>query len=352
MREHLPSLLMRASALMHHLSHFYHAVVRMIEVGLLRFKNSPRIFDRTVDQSSTETSSDNTKGRISFRLGQQISGNSSARDSAETPKYSRIAIRVGMSSYRDNIYMITCPARTGSTMLVHLLRSHPEICSHSEVFSSPGTLGGMAGSYEIKRRAEPDFVERLAAEKDRDPIKFLYKIVLDLQGRKAVCFKLKHDELVLPEYKVLRDEIVNDRDFRIIHLRRENLLRRYLSHYIANRVTGVTWVVRSQAIPEVQPVVLDPHDCQKDFETVLGREKEFAELFAEHPGFSISYEEMIAPDAEKIQSLLDFIGVSRRELTTTTRKLGGDDLRQVIANFEELRTYFAGSPYSKFFDQT
>lgn len=219
-----------------------------------------------------------------------------------------------MGSYRDNIYMITCPARTGSTMLVHLLRSHPDICSHDEVFSS-GPLGGITGTYLIKRRAESDFAERMAAIRDRDPIKFLYKIVLDVQGKKAVCFKLKHDELIGPEYKVLRDEIVNDRDFRIIHLRRENLLRRYLSHYIANRVTGVTWVVRGQTMPEVQPVVLNPRHCQKDFETVLGREKEFAELFAEHTGFSISYEEMIAPDAQKIQSLLDFIGVSRREQT-------------------------------------
>src|SRR5205814_3731280 len=178
----------RASALMHHLSHFYHAVVRMIEVGLLRFKNSPRIFDRTVDQSSTETSSDNTKGRISFRLGQQISGNSSARDSAETPKYSRIAIRVGMSSYRDNIYMITCPARTGSTMLVHLLRSHPELCSHCEVFS-PKRITGITGSYLKKSREQADFIERLSRERDSDPIKFLYKIVLDLQVKKAVGFK-------------------------------------------------------------------------------------------------------------------------------------------------------------------
>jgi LPS sulfotransferase NodH len=259
---------------------------------------------------------------------------------------------VRMDSYRDNIYVITCPARTGSTMLVHLLRSHPDICSHDEVFS-PGTLGGMAGTYEkdlAKRRAEPDFADRMAAERDRDPIKFLYKIVLDLQGKKAVCFKLKHDELLLPEYKVLRDEIVNDPDFRIIHLRRENLLRRYLSHYIANEVTRVTWVVRGQTVPKMQPVVLDPHECQKDFETVLAREEEVAELFAQHPGFSISYEEMITPGSEKIQSLLDFFGVPRQELTTPTQKLGCNDLRQVIANLEELRAHFAHSPFSKFFE--
>jgi hypothetical protein len=234
-------------------------------------------------------------------------------------------------------------------MLVHLLRSHPDIISHDEVFS-PGPLGGITGTYLIKRRQEPDFAKRTAAVRDRDPIKFLYKIVLDLQGKKAVCFKLKHDELILPEYKVLRDEIVNDRDFRIIHLRRENLLRRYLSHYIANHVTRVTWAIHGQTVPEMQSVVLDPHECQKDFETVLAREQEFAELFAQHPGFSISYEEMITPGSEQVQSLLDFIGVPRRELTTTTQKLGCNDLRQVISNFEDLRSHFAHSPFSKFFE--
>src|SRR5438876_6059739 len=183
-----------------------------------------------------------------------------------------------MSSYRDNIYVITCPATAGSTMLVHLLRSHPEICSHDEVFSAPGTLGGMTGTYLMKCRAEPDFASYLAAEKDRDPIKFLYKVVLDLQGKKAVCFKLKHDELVRPGYKVFRDEIINDRDFRIIHLRRENLLRRYLSWYIANNVTRVTLAIHGQTVPELQPVVLKPRKIQKDFETILDREREFAEL--------------------------------------------------------------------------
>src|SRR6266478_1411251 len=116
-----------------------------------------------------------------------------------------------MDSYRDNIYMITCAARTGSTMLVRLLRSHPEICSHDEILTSD-TTGGITGTYLTKWGEEPDFIERLSAERDRDPIKFLYKIVLDLQGKKAVCFKLKHDELVLPEYKALRDEIAADFD--------------------------------------------------------------------------------------------------------------------------------------------
>ena len=247
--------------------------------------------------------------------------------------------------------MITCPARAGSSMLVHLLRSHPDVCSHDEVFSAPGTIGGMTGTYLIKRRADPIFGNRLAAEKDRNPIKFLYKVVLDLQGKKAVGFKLKHDELVLSEYKVLRDEIASDLDFRIIHLRRQNLLRRFLSHYVANRITHTTLLVEGQPpIAEVPPVKLDPLDCEQDFETILKREAEFRELFARHRSFSLSYEEMVERDPEKMVGLQHFLGVSPRELTTTTKKLGNDDLRRAIVNFDELRSYFASSPFSSFFE--
>jgi hypothetical protein len=246
--------------------------------------------------------------------------------------------------------MITGPARTGSSMLVHLLRSHPEICSHAEVFT-PKQITGITGIYLRKSREEARFLERLSRERDRDPIKFLYKIVLDAQGKRVVGFKLKHDELVLPEFKALRNEIAGDLDFRIIHLRRENLLRRFLSHFVANRITHTTLLVEGQPpISEVPPVRLDPLECERDFETTLRRDAEFRELFARHRSFSLSYEEMISWDPEKIVGLQNFLGVSPRELTTTTKKLGNDNLRRAISNFDELRSHFAGSPFAKFFE--
>jgi hypothetical protein len=184
---------------------------------------------------------------------------------------------VPMSSYRDNIYMITCPARTGSTMLVRLLQPHPDICAHGEVLSGD-KVTGITGTYYRKSCEQPDFIDRLPIARDCDPVKFLYKIVLDLQGKKIVGFKLKHEELVLPEYKTLRDEITSDLDFRIIHLIRENLLRRFLSSYIVNRVTYMTVAFQGQSIPEVPPVRLDPYECQRDFQTAQEREEKFREL--------------------------------------------------------------------------
>src|SRR5438132_225109 len=124
---------------------------------------------------------------------------------------------------------LTCPARSGSSILVHLLRSHPEICAHDEVFS-PDKVRGLSGKYLQRSREDPGFIEWLSAERYRDPIRFLYKFVLDPDGKKTVGFKLKHDELVLPGYETVRNEIASNRKLRIVHLRRNNLLRRYLSH--------------------------------------------------------------------------------------------------------------------------
>jgi hypothetical protein len=236
-------------------------------------------------------------------------------------------------------------------MLVYLLRSHPKICSHGEVFT-PSKIRGITGTYLQKSREQPGFLELLLRERDRDPVRFLYKIVLDLQGKNVAGFKLKHGQLVLPEYKPLREAIASDLDFRIIHLKRENLLRRFLSHYIVNRVTYATMAVEGQTVPEVPPVRLDPYECQRDFETTQRQEAEFRELFARHRSFSLSYEEMVARNPARMAALLDFLGVSPRELTTPTKKLGNDDLRRAIANFDELRSHFAGSPFSKFFEDT
>src|SRR5438067_2898717 len=109
-------------------------------------------------------------------------------------------------------------------MLVHLLRSHPEICAHDEVFS-PDKVRGLSGKYLQRSREDPGFIEWLSAEKYRDPIRFLYKFVLHPDGKKAVGFKLKHDELVLPRYETVRNETGSNRKVSIVHVGWNKILR-------------------------------------------------------------------------------------------------------------------------------
>jgi LPS sulfotransferase NodH len=323
--------------LVRHLAALYEGVARAVGTGLCR--------NRSKSRSSGLRPGNNTFQAKEAKKGSSEDERKVLTDyrGKLTPGSRAITVR------RDNGFMITGPARSGSTMLVHLLRSHPDICSHDEVFS-PDKVKGITGTYLQKIEADPGFLDQLTADRFCDPVKFLYNKVLDPQGKKIVGFKLKHDELVLPGYRTVRDEIVSNRKMRIIHLKRNNLLRRYLSHYIAANITRVTLAVGEQPIPELCPVRLDPVDCERNFEIVLAREAEFGALFASHPHFYISYEDIVSGHISTLNSLVDFLGVSRRALTTPTKKLGRDDLRGVIANYDELREYFAGSRFAKFFD--
>src|SRR5947207_3404845 len=336
----LPWLISRGWNVTKHATQAYEFAARAIQIGLCKIQ---------------PTRSGGEDHRLKTGAAKRASAQPSRvrevkRDDQVRPKNKASGLRRA-SLYQGKGFMITCPARSGSSMLVHLLRSHPEICAHDEVFS-PDKVRGLSGKYLQRSREDPGFIEWLSAEKYRDPIRFLYKFVLDPDGKKAVGFKLKHDELVLPGYETVRNEIASNRNLRIVHLRRNNLLRRYLSHYIAANVTRVTLAVGEQSIPELPPIRLDPVDCERDFETTIIRQAEFTVLFAGHRSFSISYEQLISGERSQLDKLLRFLGVSTRELTTTTRRLGRDNLRSVIANYDELREYFCGSRFAEFFEDS
>src|SRR5207244_12983927 len=90
--------------------------------------------------------------------------------------------------------------------------------------------------------------------------------------------------------------------------------------------------------------------CEEDLQKTLRRDAELRELFARHRSFSLWYGEMLARDPEKMAALLNFLEVSPRELTTTTKRLGNNSLRGAIANLDELSTHFEGSRFAEFFE--
>ena len=82
---------------------------------------------------------------------------------------------------KDSSFIISCAARTGSTMLVHMLRSNPEIMCHGEVFNYRN-IGGLMGSYNsLRESAEHD--KALLDLYRKDPNTFLYKVVFDIKIR-------------------------------------------------------------------------------------------------------------------------------------------------------------------------
>jgi LPS sulfotransferase NodH len=250
---------------------------------------------------------------------------------------------------REGLFFISCPARTGSSMLVNMLQMHPAITCHMEIFN-PRRVEGFWGVYRERLSSEPDLEPRLSALRTRDPVTYVYKVALDPQGRDVVGFKFKHDEFLLPTFAGARSAISADTDIKVIMLHRRNLLKRYLSHVSANR-TGVTMTRVGDKKKVHTPPTLDPRACLKDFQTITRRAQFVRQMLKDHGLLDVSYEELVGNGRDDaVSRILSFLGVQQRALQTSHSKLAQDDLAEEIANYAELKSFFSDSPYAVFFE--
>lgn len=251
---------------------------------------------------------------------------------------------------RDDLYMITCAARTGSSLLETSLLSHPDIMSHGEVYP-PTHVGALRGRYTSL--VQDDETQRALTEyRDANQTAFLYKYVYDSQGHRSVGHKLKHEELLLPKFAETREAIRRDSDIKIIHLRRENLFERFVSAWLVNRVTGVTEIHSDDQRPEFEAVTIPSKDCHENFDQTSARYAFFQKFFSKHPIFELTYEQLAGPERERILSeAQEFLGVEPRALTSNLKKVTPLSMRSIVTNYDELREHFASSPYASFFEE-
>lgn len=252
---------------------------------------------------------------------------------------------------REGFFMVTCAARTGSSMLVNLLQSHPDVMCHMEIYN-PRKVEGFSGVYRQRLSEEPDLEVRMRAMRSAQPEAFIYKVAFDPQGKKCVGFKFKYEELLLPVFAGPRSVLVGDKEIVIIHLKRRNLLRRFLSWWVVNHVTGKTMAVKGEDVQKVPAVRLDPAACKADFDRTTRTATFIKRLFKDHEMLDIDYEDLVGPDAAGHHTrILKFLGLTQLPLNTVFKKLAEDDLSKAISNFGELEEYFRGSQYSGFFTE-
>ncbi|HEY5049186.1 MAG TPA: sulfotransferase [Rhizomicrobium sp.] len=252
---------------------------------------------------------------------------------------------------RKGLFMITCAARTGSTMLVNFLQSHPQITCHMEIFN-PRRVEGFFGAYRKSIRTDSVYEARMRAIRHGDPTCFLYKFAFDSQGRRSVGFKFKYDELLLPVFARPREIIAGDCDIAIVHLKRRNLLKRYLSWVAVNHVTGRTMRTTGEEPRKIPPIFIDAEECLKNFQETKLREAEVDRIFRQHQMIDLEYEKLTGANADgELGRLQQFLGVVPRSLKTVIAKLSINRLEQEIANYADLKRKLANTPYSEYFQE-
>ena len=244
----------------------------------------------------------------------------------------RILSVAGQRSYTP--FLILTRDRTGSNMLVEYLNSHPSIRCDYEVLAS---LDGRSG---------PAVVESIYG---KQPFHI-----------KAKGFKVFYhhpsgvDQASVDETWASLQSIPN---LRLIHLRRLNILEAAVSSKIAYE-SGVYGDLGNSNIlnsrlrdpKETNSIIYPADKLQSVFEKTRQCENQYPKRFSTCPSLEITYEALVSqPQAElsRICSFLD-CNISSR-LTTNFRKQRSKSLRSVLANYDELKEYFACSCWEEFF---
>lgn len=218
---------------------------------------------------------------------------------------------------RNDKFMISCTARSGSSMLSTLLNSHPRLLCHGEILAAPQES---AGPYHELRKQGAAIDDWLRKYRQEHPAAFLYDVCFNPAGHQCVGFKFKMEESLAEAYKLFRDLLVADTDVKIIHLRRKNMLDKYISLQMTKQ-SGVFSVRSSKQRPQLRPFVVDIPDLIAYVREDRQRYEAAAELFRHHRCLHVTYEELCESRSEALAKVQDFLELPQANLATMMVKV-------------------------------
>jgi LPS sulfotransferase NodH len=223
-------------------------------------------------------------------------------------------------------FVILAVPRAGTNMLCTLLGSHPRVLCHHELFNDTGIR------YALELR-DSAFDLGTMEERERDPRGFLERAWAADLGHSHVGFKMTHRQGSAAEVFAA---VMHDRGVRKIVLRRENRVRTFVSRLIAER-TGQWEVYRGQPRVRERPsVIVDVGALEESIATddAYYAELEAALAASGQPFLRVAYERLEAR-AEQAR-MLEFLGLPPARLEVTSLQQNPEDLRELVANFDEL----------------
>ncbi|MFQ5529343.1 MAG: sulfotransferase [Gemmatimonadota bacterium] len=238
--------------------------------------------------------------------------------------------------------VLTAP-RSGSSMLIQALRAHPRIVSFGELFNR-GHIGFNTPGFENRNRM-------LQSWRDRHPAEFMQRMVYRGydESVQAVGFKVFYEHVDRPQLRPLKSYLAQKPELRVIHLRRRNLLRAFLSRTIALR-TGV-WGAKSPRQRRHYRVRLKPADCHGYFEMQSRQWAEYDKVFAFNALLRVTFETLVAEFEPEMERVLDFLGADKTCLPRLTVKQEVRPLAEAIIGYAELKSEFAGTRWAEMFDE-
>jgi LPS sulfotransferase NodH len=229
--------------------------------------------------------------------------------------------------FRFKRFIVLSRSRTGSNMLVSFLNSHPNILVNGEIL---GTLSGR------------NYINVLTTAYGKEP----YYV-------KAKGFKIFYYHPSDDTNGNVWDYLVNMKDLYVIHLKRRNILRTLTSRKIAGVLD--VWSTKANdsrsddsARPKKISFTID--ELTKGFEQTRQWEQNGDSMFNNHPMASVYYEDLVDDVESCFRNITDFLGVPYMHPQTGLKRQNPEKIRDLVSNYDELKTAFEGTQWQSFFD--
>jgi LPS sulfotransferase NodH len=243
-------------------------------------------------------------------------------------------------------FMVVSTQRSGSTWVVDLLNSHPEVVCYGALFLPRHSMPP-AGAADRPRFAAY-LAERHPGARRRDAMRLAWNYLDELYGQEAsgaVGFKFMYSQFSAHPWVLA---YARRRGVRVIHLVRRNKLEHVLSKDSA--------IARGQfhALPgdalTTPPIHLDPGSLVKRMAREERKVRWAGATLAAigMPRMDASYEDL-AEDKGRFESLLRFLRVDPRVdlLRSDFQRWSRGTPEERIANYAEVKSTLTGTRFSK-----
>lgn len=234
-------------------------------------------------------------------------------------------------------FVIMTNGRSGSNLLVALLKRHGRVWVHSEIF----------GEYQL----EDHEVRREINSVGHIP--YFQCALRPMFTEKAVGLKILYHQLDarygevrgIPGVECVRDAMVADETLRFIHLKRSNLLSALISVKLAD-LSG-SWHGKSYDIASVEIDTEWARDTLAEYETDM---ETFDRILPKDRVLEMYYEDLVSAPSVQLDRVCKFLGVGSVGVKVPIRKQTTKPHRDYVSNYAELREFFTGSRYEKYFE--
>ena len=226
-------------------------------------------------------------------------------------------------------FVIVNNGRTGSTLLVALLRSHPAIDCQDEILNEGRWQGWRWPAGWLVRAYPAPFLQWQARR----------------AGKPVYGFKLKTGGQVHDLGRTLRS--LHRRGWRLIYLHRRDALEQTLSWCVA-QASGHWQATAGQPARTGNAVTLDVDGFLHDLATCVQDRQTLAALMADLPHLPLVYEDDLQHSEQWPATrarLCAWLGVAPAPLTSPVAKTWERPYAQVVTNYADILAAVAGSPF-------